>query len=141
MRPRPFLISFLIGGLVFGVVYYMLRDAPCVETTDFHMEPNVVKPGQKFRAVWMSKTLRECTGELNRRFVDENGIDVWVFPISHTVDNGLPGEVHRFHTSWIAPAAPPGSRIAFRKDIRRWGNWLQKWFPMKETQEAWFTME
>lgn len=140
MRPRPFLISFLIGGLVFGVVCYMLRNDPCVETSDFHMEPNVVKPGEKFFAVWTAKTLRECNGELNRRFVDDNGIDVWVFPLSHIVENGSPGEVHRFHTPWVAPVAPPGRHIVLRKDIRRWGNWLQKWLPMRETQEAGFTM-
>lgn len=144
MRPRPFLISFLIGGIVFGVGYYMImqRD-PCVETINFQMEPNVVKPEQKFSAVWTDKTLRACDGMLNRRFIAQNGVDIWVFPPVHTVDHGLPGEVHRFHTEWSAPKAAPGAKLAFRKDFKRWGrgNFLQKWLlPMEETQEAEFTM-
>ena len=142
LRNRPYLVGFLIGLAIFTIPVYMLvvPRGPCVETTDFHMEPDTVKPGEKFFAVWTAKTLRECSGELNRRFVDENGIDVWVFPISHIVENGLPGEAHRFHTPWIAPVAPPGRHIVLRKDIRRWSNWLQKWLPMKEIQEAGFTM-
>ena len=126
LRNRPYLVGFLIGLAIFTIPVYMLvvPRGPCVETTDFHMEPDTVKPGEKFFAVWTAKTLRECSGELNRRFVDENGIDVWVFPISHIVENGLPGEAHRFHTPWIAPVAflptsPPTGASAFSKRERR----------------------
>jgi len=143
LHNRPYLIGFLIGLAIFAIPVYLLvvPRGPCVETSDFHMEPNVVKPGQEFHAVWTAKTLRECNGTLNRRFIDKNGIDYWVFPLAHTVDNGLPGEMHRFHTSWIAPKASPGARLVFRKDYKRWSNWVQKWIlPMSETQEADFTM-
>jgi len=142
MRPRPFLISFLIGGLVFGVVYYALRDDPCIETTDFHMEPNVVSPGQKFRAVWTDKVLRDCDGTLNRRFLDTEGIDIWVFLPAHTVHHGPPGSVNRFHTPWTAPEdAHPGMKLVFRKDVKRWGNFFQRWVrPMEEAQEAPFSI-
>lgn len=135
---RPFLISFLVGGLVFGVIYYMLLDDPCVETTNFHMEPNVVTPGQTFSAVWTDKTLRECDGIVFRRFISKSGGDVWVFPPVHTVHHDKP--VSNFHTSWIAPHAPPGTEMVFRKDIRRWANFIQKWWPMEESQEAPFSI-
>lgn len=138
MRRRPYLIAFLVGGLVFGVIYYMLRDDPCVETTDFHMEPNVVAPGQTFHAVWTDKSLRECNGTVNRRFISVDGIDVFVFPPVHTVQHDKP--IQRFHTPWIGPAAPPGSKMVFRKDIKRWSNFVQQWWPMEEVQEAPFSI-
>ena len=143
MRPRPFLIAFLVGALVFATPAYMLlQREPCIETTDFHMEPSTVASGQKFVAVWTDRTLRAgCNGMLNRRFIATNGIDIWVFPPAHTVHHGAVGSTSRFHTPWIAPDAPPGTDIVFRKDIQRWSNPIQKWvWPMEEAQEAPFSI-
>jgi len=142
LRNRPYLIGFLVGLLIFAIPIYMLvvpRD-PCIETTDFHMEPDVVRPGQKFSAVWTDKTLRDCEGMLSRKFIDLNGTDVWVFPVARTVRHGPVGSVNRFHTPWIAPDAPPGTKLVFRKDFKRWSNPIQSWWPMEETQDAPFSI-
>lgn len=141
MRDRKTLVlAFLLGTAVFIVPAGMLMSrGPCVETTDFHMEPNVVRPDQKFFAVWTDKKLRDCGGTVNRRFISTNGIDVWVFPPVHTVRLDKP--LNRFHTPWVAPDAPPGTTLVFRKDISRWANFVQKWlWPMWEAQEAEFVV-
>jgi hypothetical protein len=144
---RTLALAFILGLAVFTVPVGMLMSrSPAVETTNFHMSPDIVSPGDSFQAVWIDTPLREgCTGVVFRRFVGlSDGMKAsWVYPAVHVVLHGPVGEPEQFRTPWVVPAKmDPGTEGVFRKHIKRSCNFLQAWiWPMEEDQEARFTVK
>ena len=139
-------LAFILGSAVFTVPVGMLMSrSPAVETTDFHMDPAVVAPQQKFEAVWTDVPLREgCTGAVYRRFTGtrDGKKTSWVYPPVHVVLHGEVGKPEQFRTSWIVPNMDAGTEGTFTKHIKRSCNFLQAWiWPMEEDQEAKFAVK
>ncbi len=138
-------ICFIIGGAVCAwPAWEISQRGLVVETTNFHIEPPVAKPGQVIEAIWTDKTLRTgCEGTVYRRFTGtQKGEKVaWVFPPISTVHHGKIGEVETFHSMWRAPRADPGTKVILQKNPKRSCGYWQAWFPMHDgAQEAEFMM-
>ena len=137
---------FIIGIIAFAYPAWQISQrGPVVETTNFHMTPSTVKPGQVIEAVWTDKTLRTgCEGTVYRRFVGTQKGEraVWVFAPIPTVHHGKIGEVETFHSLWRAPRADPGTEVTLQKFPKRSCGFWQSFFPMHDgPQEARFTVE
>ncbi len=145
-KDRTKLAAFLVGLAFFTIPAGMLFSrSPAVETTNFHMTPSTVQPGQKIEAVWIDTPLREgCTGVVYRRFtgVRDGMRTSWVYPAVHVVLHGAVGEPEQFRTTWSVPQMDPGTEGVFKKHVKRWCNLPQEWlWPMEEDQEARFSVE
>ncbi len=128
--------------LTIPIILYLLMDRrPAVETTDFHLEPAVVRPGQKVEAVWTVKSLRaNCRGIVHRRMIDSQR-QVFAFSSTYAVLHGDAGTTSTYRTVWTIPMGiSPGSAI-LQRNTERWCNPLQQWiWPMQEQYEAKFTV-
>ncbi len=145
-KDRTKLMAFLVGFAFFTIPAGMLFSrSQAVETTDFHMSPSVVTPGQEFEAVWTDTPLRAgCTGVVNRRFtgVKDGNKTSWVLPAVHVVLHGAVGVPEQFRTTWRVPHLDPGTEGVFKKHVKRWCNLPQELlWPMEEDQEAIFSVE
>lgn len=139
------ILAFILGSAVFVIPVGMLSSRnPAVTTTDFHMEPSMVAPGQEFEAVWTDVPMRDgCTGIVYRRFTGmrRGQKTSWVQPAVHVVQHGVIGEPEQFRTTWRVPNMDPGTEGFFNKTIRRWCNPFQAWlWTMDEVQEASFSV-
>src|SRR5580698_3347358 len=61
---RGLTVPFIAGMIFFAYPIVMVFDRrPIVEQTDFHTDPDVLHPGQKFETVWTIETFRpRCNG-------------------------------------------------------------------------------
>jgi len=130
--------------LTVPIVLFLLFDrGAAIETTNFHFNPDVLRPGAKTRAAWTVKTLRDpdqCRGLVHRSLIDSQG-QVFAFSTIDAVIHGSIGEVHTYYYPWTIPTGlAPGPAI-FRRNVDRWCNPLQRWvWPMHEVHETTFTV-
>jgi hypothetical protein len=142
LRARPYTMGFLIGLAIFAFpIYLICHRSPPIKVTDFHLMPEVVRPGQRVEAVWTVESLREgCSGTVQRRMID-NENQVFAFIPVPTVRHGPVGKVETFRTPWMIPIGIANGPAVLQRHIERWCNFLQEMlWPMQEDYETRFTV-
>ncbi len=140
MASIRILSMWLYFALTIPIVLYLLLDRrPAVETTNFHLEPAVVTPGQKVEAVWTVRSLREnCRGIVHRRMIDSQH-QVFAFSSTYAVLHGTVETTSTYRTAWTIPMGISAGPAILQRNTERWCNPLQQWvWPMQEQYEATF---
>jgi hypothetical protein len=149
VRHTKNIVALMLGVVFVGLpLYLVVGDRnPVAETTNFHINPSTVHPGQRVETVRTAKTLRTgCNeGVVYQTIVSRQGAMQQVFsflPIPPSRLFGPVGTTREYHSrTWEIPMGLQPGPNTLVQVIYRGCNWLQKTvWPLREEREFDFTV-